>query len=68
MCGDLLKNALIRKINKKRPQRPRTRWKDTVKKDMRLIDENATLDCTLNRKKWKGLLVAAQVLNGSLSC
>jgi hypothetical protein len=38
--GDVLKNVLIRKIDKKRPLgRPRTGWKDTVKKDMRLIDE-----------------------------
>uniref|UniRef100_A0A2S2PQV7 Uncharacterized transposon-derived protein F52C9.6 n=1 Tax=Schizaphis graminum TaxID=13262 RepID=A0A2S2PQV7_SCHGA len=66
---DLLKNVLIRKINKKRPLgRPRTRWKDTAEKDMRLIDEDATLDWTLNREKWRGLLVAAQVLNGPLSC
>jgi len=43
--GDLLKNILIGKINKKLPLgRPRTRWKDTVEKDMRLIDGNATLD------------------------
>ncbi|KAF0721180.1 putative transposon-derived protein F52C9.6 [Aphis craccivora] len=67
--GDLLKNVLIRKIDKKRPLgRPRTRWKDTAEKDMRLIDKNATLDWTLNREKWRGLLVAAQVLNGPLSC
>ncbi|KAL4103343.1 hypothetical protein QTP88_018720 [Uroleucon formosanum] len=67
--GDLLKNVLIRKINKKRPLgRPRTRWKDTAEKDKRLIDEDATLDWTLNREKWRGLLVAAQVLNGPLSC
>jgi hypothetical protein len=67
--GDLLKNVLIRKINKKSPLgRPRTRWKDTAEKDMRLIDEDATLDWTLNREKWRCLLVAAQVLNGPLSC
>jgi len=67
--GDLLKNVLLEKINKKRPLgRPRTRWKDTVKKDMRLIDENATLDWTLDGKKWRCLLVVAQVFNGPLSC
>jgi hypothetical protein len=64
-----LKNILIRKINKKRPlERPRTRWKDTVEYDMRLIDEHETLDWTLDREKWKGQLMAAQVLNGPLSC
>ncbi|KAL4113103.1 hypothetical protein QTP88_016788 [Uroleucon formosanum] len=50
--GDVLKNVLIRKINKKRPLgRPRTKWKDTVDKDMRLIDDHATLDWTLDREK-----------------
>jgi hypothetical protein len=34
---------------------------------MRLIDEHATLDWTLDKEKWKCLLVAAQVLNGLLS-
>jgi len=54
--GDLLKNVLIGKINKKRPfGRPRPRWKDTVEKDVRLIEENATLDWTLDREKWRGL-------------
>jgi len=67
--GDLLKNVVIGKINKKRPLgRPRTRWKDTVEKDMRLIEEIATLDWTLDREKWRGLLAAAQVLNEPLSC
>jgi len=67
--GDVLKKVLIGKINKKVPLgRPRTRWNDTVKKDMRLIDEHATLDWTFDREKWKGLLVLAQVLNGPLSC
>jgi len=52
--GDVLKNVLIRKINKKRLLgRPRTRWKDTVEKDMRLIDEHATLDWTLDRENGK---------------
>jgi len=67
--GDVLKDVLIGKINKKRPfGRQRIRWKDTVEKDMRLIDEYATLDWALNREKWKGLIVAVQVLNGPLSC
>jgi len=44
---DILKNLFIEKINKKRPLgRPRTRWKDTVEKDMRLVYRNATIDWT----------------------
>lgn len=66
--GNVLKNVLVGKINKKHPLgRRRTRWKDTVEKDMRLIDGNATLDWILDGKKWRALLVAAQVINGSLS-
>lgn len=50
--GDVLKNVLIGKINKKHPlERPRTRWKDAVEKDIRLTDGNATREWTLDRKK-----------------
>jgi len=55
--GDVLKNVLIRKINKKRPLgRPRTRWKDIVEKDMRLIDEHTTLDWTFGQRKMERLI------------
>lgn len=59
---DILKNILTGKVNKKHPyERPRTIWKDTVENDMRLVDGSATLDWTLVRAKWRGLLhVAAQ--------
>lgn len=39
-----------------------------VEKYMQLINENATIDWTLDRDKWRSLLVAAQVLNGPLIC
>lgn len=66
---DVLKNTLKGKVNKKRPLgRSRTRWKTIVENDMRLIDGSVTLDWTLNREKWGGLLMAALVLNGPLIC
>lgn len=61
--GDVLNNVLIENINKKRLLgRPRTRWKYTVEKDIRLVDGKATLNCFLNSKKWRRLLAAAKVL------
>jgi len=67
--GGILKNVLTERINKKRPlDRPTTRWKDTVKKDMRPVDGNATIDWASDRGKRRSSLVAAQVLNGPLSC
>ena len=54
--GNLLKNVLIGKINKKRPLgRPIIIWKDTVEKNMKLIEENAMLDWILVRAKMEML-------------
>jgi len=47
--------------------RPRTRWKDAVKRDIQLVDANASVELALNRERWRDLLVAAQVLQGPLS-
>lgn len=48
--GDVFKNVLVGKVNKsinKRPlDRPKTKWKDTVEKDMKLINGNVTLEWT----------------------
>jgi len=38
------------------------------KGDMRPVDGNATMDWALDREKWRGLLVAARVLDGPLRC
>lgn len=72
---DVLKNFLMGRKNKKRPLgKPRTRWKDTAEKCTRLVNGNATMEWirekqwTLDREKWRGLLEAAQVHNGPLSC
>lgn len=47
--GDVLNNVLIERLSKRRPPgRPRTKWKDTVENHMRLINENATIDWTLD--------------------
>lgn len=35
----------------------RTRRKDAVEKDIRLVDGNAATDLTLYKEKWRGLLV-----------
>ncbi|VVC27040.1 Hypothetical protein CINCED_3A006458 [Cinara cedri] len=65
---DILKKVTTATIQKKRPLgRPRTRWKDAVKRDIQLLDVNASLELALNRESWKDLLVAAQVLQGPLS-
>lgn len=56
--GDVLKNVLIRKINKECLLTIINIWtslKDIIEKDMRLVDESAMLDWTLDREKWKGL-------------
>jgi len=65
---DILKKVITITIQKKRPLgRPRTRWKDAVKKDIQLVDAIASVELALNRERWRDLLVAAQVLQGPLS-
>ncbi|KAF0760104.1 Reverse transcriptase domain-containing protein [Aphis craccivora] len=57
---------------KKRPKRPlgrpRTRWKDSVVKDLRVLQKRAQLDVAYNREEWNKLVMAALNLNGPLSC
>jgi len=66
-------NGIIRKvltviIRKKRPVgRPRTRWKDAVGKDIKMLGRNVSVDPVLDGERWRELLVAAQVLQGPLS-
>ncbi|KAL4083661.1 hypothetical protein QTP88_028977 [Uroleucon formosanum] len=58
---DILKKVITATIQKKRPlSRPRTRWKDAVKRDIQLVDANASVELALNRERWRDLFVAAQ--------
>ncbi|KAF0764653.1 Uncharacterized protein FWK35_00018899 [Aphis craccivora] len=68
LVDDILKKIITATIQKKQPLgRPRTRWKDAVKRDIQLVDANASVELALNRERWRDLLVAAQVLQGPLS-
>jgi len=55
-------------IGKRPLGRPRTRWKDSVVKDLRVLQERAQLDIAYNREEWDKFAMAALDLNGSLSC
>lgn len=66
--GQLIKNVIIKKINKTRPLgRPKTRWIDVVAKDIVMINQNATFETAYQRDRWREILMAAMVLNGPLS-
>jgi len=66
--NDIIRKVLTETIHKKRPiDRPRTRWKDSVEKDIKMLGRNVSVDLALNREIWRELLVAAQVLQGPLS-
>jgi hypothetical protein len=46
---DILKKIITATIQKKRPLgRTRTRWKDAVKRDIQLVDANASVELALN--------------------
>jgi chemotaxis regulatin CheY-phosphate phosphatase CheZ len=46
--------------------RPKQRWLDTIKRDMKELrpDWNEDMDHTYNREKWKNLVLKAKGLNG----
>lgn len=46
---------------------PQSRWKDAAEKDIWMVDRNVSVELVFAREKWKGLRVAAQVLQGPLS-
>jgi len=65
---DITKKLLTETMLKKKTiVRPWTRWKDAVEKDIKTLRKNVSVDMVLNRKRWRGLLVAAQVLQWPLS-
>lgn len=57
-------------IHKKRTLgKPRTRCKDTVEKNVWMVeDSNVPIELALDGERWRGLLVATQVLQVPLSC
>jgi len=66
--NDIIRKVLTETIHNKRPiGRPRTRWRDVVEKDIKMLGRNVSVDLALNRERWRELLVAAQVLQGPLS-
>ncbi|CAI6343359.1 unnamed protein product [Macrosiphum euphorbiae] len=67
--GQIIKQALMAEMTGKRLLgRPRTRWKDSVVKDLRVLQERTQLDMAYNREEWNKFVMAALDLNGPLSC
>ncbi|KAF0766831.1 Reverse transcriptase domain-containing protein [Aphis craccivora] len=67
--AELLNKLLMAKMTGKRPLgRPRTKWKDSVVKDLRVLQERAQLYVAYNREEWNKFVMAALDFNGPLSC
>lgn len=67
--GRIIKQALVAKMRGKRSVgRPRTRWRDSVVKDLRVIQEKAQIDMAYNIEEWNKCVIAALDFNGPLSC
>jgi hypothetical protein len=47
-------------------KRPRQRWWDRIEKDLKKVNPLLDVGAALDRKRWKGILEVAMVLNGSL--
>ncbi|KAL4154352.1 hypothetical protein QTP88_000231 [Uroleucon formosanum] len=64
--GKLIKQVLINKPNKKRPVgRPRQRWLDRVKDDLKRLSNGASIVDAEDRELWRTLVEAAKRLNGA---
>jgi len=68
--GRIVKQALVAEMRDKRPVgRPGTRWRDSVVKDLRVIQERAQIDMAYNKEERNRFVMAAlDHLNGPLSC
>jgi len=67
--GRIIKQALVAEMRDKRPLgRPRTRWRDSVVKDLRLIQERAQIEIAYNREERNLFVMAVLDLNRPLSC
>ncbi|XP_050443868.1 uncharacterized protein LOC126847604 [Adelges cooleyi] len=64
--GGLIRQVLINKPNKKRPVgRPRQRWLDRVKDDLKRLRNGAGIEDAEHREVWRALVEAAKRLNGA---
>jgi len=73
--GQINKQALVAEMRGKKAKekfaslgRPRTRWRDSAMKDLKLIQERALIDIVYNREEWNKFVMAALDLNGLLNC
>jgi hypothetical protein len=65
----MIKQVTEGRIVKKKPvRRPRTRWKDVVGKDLKMIHENVKMEDANDKIRWNEIMVAAIDLHGPLSC
>jgi hypothetical protein len=64
-----LLQALVAKMRGKKPiGSPRTRWKDLVMINLKLLQKRAQIDMAYKKEEWNKLVMATLDLNGSLSC
>ncbi|VVC34969.1 Hypothetical protein CINCED_3A012587 [Cinara cedri] len=65
--GQVIKEVLVNKINKKRPLgRPRTRWMDVIAQDIKNVEESS-FDDAYDSEKWRNVKMAAMALNWPIS-
>ncbi|XP_025412526.1 uncharacterized protein LOC112684995 [Sipha flava] len=64
--GKLIRQVLINKPNKKRlVGRPRQRWLDRVKDDLKRLSNGASIEDAEDQELWRTLVEAAKRLNGA---
>jgi len=64
--GRLIRQVLVNKPNKKRPVgRPRQRWLDRVKDNLKTLRNEGSIEDAEDREGWRALVEAAKRLNGA---
>ncbi|KAL4142514.1 hypothetical protein QTP88_004958 [Uroleucon formosanum] len=66
--GKTIKRVTEGRIVGKRPVgRPRTKWKDVIVKDLKMIHDNVKMEDANDKARWSEIMVAAMDLHGPLS-
>lgn len=67
--GKTIKRVTEGRIVGKRPVgRPRTRWKDVIVNNLKMIHDNVKMEDANDKARWSEIMVAAMDLHGPLSC
>lgn len=64
-----IKQVLVVEMRSKRPLgRPKTKWRVSIMKDLKTLQDRIQIDMVYNREGWKKYVMMTLDLNGPSSC